>query len=163
MRVEILNREFYASITDVVRMAHEMELGERVWGKPLHSEAMKLPGLIKHEGAWFAPAFALAELVAGKPELSNFEETADQILLGAETARQKRREQAAKEREEAERFQQEAEERELKARKREETLEVIRKAQTELSEGLIRDEKEDTYQELLIRGMTGQEMEELDA
>lgn len=157
MRVEILNREFYASITDVVRMAYEMEPSQRVWGKPLHSEAMKLPGAVKHEGAWFAPAFALAELVAGKPELSNFEETADQILLGAETARQKRREQAAKEREEAERFQQEAEERELKARKREDTLEAIRKAQMELSEGLVRDEKEDEYQDMMLREIEEQD------
>lgn len=157
MRVEVLDREFYASITDVVRMAYEMEPNERVWGKPLHTEARKLPGVVKHEGAWFAPAFALAELVASKPELSNFEETADQILLGAETARQKRREQAAKEREEAEKFRQEAEERELKARKREETLEVIRKARIELSEGLVRDEEEDEYQEMRLRELEAQD------
>lgn len=157
MRVEVLDREFYASITDVVRMAYEMGPNERVWGKPLHTEAKNLPGVVKHGGAWFAPAFALAELVASKPELSNFEETADQILLGAETARKKRREQAAKEREEAERFQQEAEERELKARKREETLEVIRRARIELSEGLVKDEEEDKYQEMRLRELEAQD------
>lgn len=157
MRVEVLNREFYASITDVVRMAYEMEPSQRVWGKPLHTEAKKLPGVVKHEGALFAPAFALAKLVAGKPELSNFNETAKQIILGAETARQKRREQAAKEREEAEKFKQEAEEREREAREREETLEAIERMQAELSEGLVKDEKEDTYQEMMLRKMEEQD------
>lgn len=159
MRVEILDREFYAPIADVVRMAYEMESSQRVWGKPLHTEAKRLPGLVKHKGAWFAPAFALAELVTRKAEGGNFKEAAEQIILGAEIARNERREQLAREREEAKKVKREAEERELEARERESALEVIRKAQMELSKGLVRDEQEDEYQEMVLQ----QEVEEWDA
>lgn len=162
MRVENINGEFYASITDAVRMAYRMEKGKRVWGKPLHTEATKLPGVIKHEGAYFAPAFDLAELIVGKTELVNFEQTAEQIILGAETARQKRREQAAREREEARKLKEEAEERELEAKKRERALEVIRKAREELNEAVIKDEKVDRYQEMQLQVLAEQGPEELD-
>lgn len=154
MRVEILNGAFYVSIADAVRMAYGMESRERVWGKPLHSKARELPGLIKHERAWFAPAFDLAELIT-EAEIGSFEHTAEQIILGAEVARNRRREQMAREREEARKKEQQAEEIERKAKKRETTLDAIEKARKELKEAVINDEKIDEYQEIELRGMEG--------
>lgn len=95
LHTELIGREFHASIADVVRMAYGMKLGERVWGKPLHSEAMKLPGVVKHKGAWFAPAFDLAELIVSKTELSNFEEAVASIIENAEATAQELKERTA--------------------------------------------------------------------
>lgn len=89
VRTEEIEGELFSSVGDAVRVACGMDLrDESVWKRPL-LEAIKIPGVIKHEESAFAPAFDLAEFVATCTELPNFAEAAESILDAAEEIKQR--------------------------------------------------------------------------